>query len=92
MLELSLATSNLAQAANNNAGPLICAQTGFLSGDGSHSHITNRIPSMAPIMGAIPAYANLQGAAAGRTAGRRGGPPSAGAGFEQTIWLPLKAS
>ena len=51
LLELSLATTNLAQAANGNAGPLLCAQTGFLAPDGSHAHVTNRSPAVNPYMG-----------------------------------------
>jgi hypothetical protein len=58
LLELSLATANLANAAGGNAGPLISAQTGFLAGDGSHPHITNRVPSLLPpMMGAMPGTA-----------------------------------
>ena len=44
MLELSLAASNLSLVGAGNAGPLLCAQTGFLSTDGTHPHVTNRIP------------------------------------------------
>ena len=51
LLELSLATTNLGQAANGNAGPLLCAQTGFLAPDGSHANVTNRSPAVNPYMG-----------------------------------------
>ena len=56
LLELSLATANLANAAGGNAGPLISAQTGFLAADGTHAHVTNRVPSMlqAPVAGMGP--------------------------------------
>lgn len=50
LLELSLAASNLGQAAAGNGGPLLSAQTGFLSSDGTHSHVTNRGLGPLPFM------------------------------------------
>ena len=56
LLELSLATANLANASSGNAGPLISAQTGFLAADGTHAHVTNRVPSpfSSPVAGVAP--------------------------------------
>ena len=48
LMELSLAANNLAQAGSGNGGPMLSAQTGFLSLDGSHSHVTNRVPGPPP--------------------------------------------
>ena len=44
LLEVSLATANLAHAAGGNALPLLSAQTGFLALDGSSSQVVNRSP------------------------------------------------
>lgn len=60
LLELSLAATNLSQAASGNGGPLLSAQTGFLSTDGSHPHITNRVPSGPPAMDPNMPRAQLQ--------------------------------
>ena len=51
MLELSYASANLVQAARGNSGPLLSAQTGFLSSDGTHAHVSNRVPSLPPFGG-----------------------------------------
>lgn len=51
MLELSLASANLVQAARGNSGPLLSAQPGFLTADGSHATISNRVPSISPFLG-----------------------------------------
>lgn len=72
MLELSFASANLVQASRGNSGPLLSAQTGFLSPDGTQPHVTNRVPSLSPFVGSFGEQAIALGAA--QDAG--GGPPN----------------
>lgn len=68
LLELSLATANLAQAAGGNISPLVCAHTGFLAPDGTHAHVTNRVPPPFPMPpGRAPGQANPPAGAANST-------------------------